>query len=267
MHKTLLTALLLAATPVLAADKSNRIIDSPKVVLDDPYRTGMLGYLQKEILGDPTDIALDPRVKVMAPHAAEDSFHVPITVDAREIGEVERIALFVDYGPIPHILDYYPGEAEPWLSLRFKIDQATPVRAAVQTKDGAWYLGGTAIDAAGGGCAAPAAAYASDDWEERLGKVRARMWPNSGRVRVIVDHPMDTGLADGIPVFTIQALDFKGLDGKKMARIELYEPVNEDPTFSLRFAEGALTAPMQVSGRDNNGNEIEATIPYNGAIR
>lgn len=255
-----LIAAILLATPA-------RALDDPKVVLDDPYRTGMLGYLQRELLGDPAAIEFDSRVKVMAPHSAEDSFHVPVTVDARGIEDVERIALFVDYGPIPHILDFYPGDAEPWLAFRFKIDQSTPVRAAVMTTDGKWHVGGTVVDAAGGGCAAPAMAYASDDWEEKLGDVRARMWSRTGRVRVIVDHPMDTGLADGIPVFTIKALDFSDTDGARVARIELHEPVDEDPAFSLRFAEGALTGPLTVSGRDNNGNEIEATIPYDGAIR
>lgn len=264
MSKFPVLAALIAAT-LLATPA--RALDDPKVVLDDPYRTGMLGYLQRELLGDPAAIEFDSRVKVMAPHSAEDSFHVPVTVDARGIEDVERIALFVDYGPIPHILDFYPGDAEPWLAFRFKIDQSTPVRAAVMTGDGKWHVGGTVVDAAGGGCAAPAMAYASDDWEEKLGDVRARMWSRTGRVRVIVDHPMDTGLADGIPVFTIKALDFSDTDGARVARIELHEPVDEDPAFSLRFAEGALTGPLIVSGRDNNGNEIEATIPYDGAIR
>lgn len=255
-----LTISVALSLPAIARDKV-------KVDLDDPFKTGMLAYMQKEIMGDPDRVAFDERVRVMAPDAAEDSFHVPVTVDARGIENVERIALFVDYGPIPHILDYYPGEAQPWLSLRFKIDQATPVRAAVMTKDGAWHLGGTEIDAAGGGCAAPAAAYALGDWEEHLGEVRARMWSQTGRVRVIVDHPMDTGLADGIPVFIVQNLDFENAEGKHLARIALREPVNEDPTFSLRFAEGALQGPLRVTGRDNNGNEIDATIPYDGAIR
>ena len=256
-----------AAMAALLCTSAAHALDDPQTPLDDPYKTGMLSYLQVKLLGDPKDIAFDERVKVSAPGSAEDSFHVPVTVDARGIEDVERIALFVDYGPIPHILDFYPGEAEPYLSFRFKIDQATPVRAAVQTKDGAWHLGGTKIDAAGGGCSAPAAAYALGDWEEHLGEVRARMWSNTGRVRVIVDHPMDTGLADGIPIFIVQNLDFKDAEGNKLARIELREPVNEDPTFSLRFAEGALQGPLQVSGRDNNGNEIEATIPYDGAVR
>lgn len=239
-------------------------LDDPKVTLVDPYDSGMLDYHQMRILGDPDRIALDPRVKVTGPASAEDSLHVPLMVDARGVPDVRRIVVFVDYGPIPKILEYLPGDAEPALSFRFKIDQSTPVRAAVETADGSWLLGSTQIDAAGGGCTAPAAAYASDDWEERLGDVRARIWPETGRVRVAVDHPMDTGLADGIPVFIIEHLTLSDADGAERAKVVLYEPVEEDPRFTFHFAPDRLTGPLRLTGRDNNGNLIDAEIPFAG---
>lgn len=253
-----------AASAFLAAAVPARALDDPKVALDDPYRSGMLDFHQINILGDPERIALDPRVRVSGPRSAEDSLHVPLMVDARGVPDVRRIVVFVDYGPIPKILEFYPGDAEPALSFRFKIDQSTPVRAAVETTDGAWLVGSTRIDAAGGGCTSPAAAYASDDWEERLGDVRARIWPESGRVRLAVSHPMDTGLADGIPVFIIEHLRLSDPDGRERAKLVLFEPVEEDPHFGLHFAEGALAGPLRLSGRDNNGNEIEAEIPFAG---
>lgn len=228
--------------------------------LVDPYNSGMLSYQQKEFWGDPKDIRLDDRVIVTAPQSAEDSFHVPVMVDATAIPDVKRIVLSVDYGPIPKILTYYPEAAEPKFAFRFKIDQGTPIRAAVETHSGSWHIGGTVIDAAGGGCAAPAAAYANADWDEHLGEVRGRIWPETGRVRMIVDHPMDTGLADGIPVFIIKNLAISTPDGTRLARIEMHEPVNEDPALSLFFAGNTLGDALRVHGRDNNGNEIDATI-------
>jgi len=249
--------MLLAALPA-------RALDAPKAPLDDPFRTGMLGYHQIAILGDPERIAFDPRVVVDAPAYAEDSLHVPVMIDASAIPGVRRIVAFVDYGPIPRILEFRPGAAEARLSFRFKIDQSTPIRAAVQTADGSWLLGGAKIDAAGGGCTTPAAAYASDDWEARLGAVRARVWPQTGRVRLRVDHPMDTGLADGIPVFIIQRLALSDAQGGELAALDLYEPVEEDPAFSFDFAQGVLTGPLTLAGRDNNGNAIAATIPVGG---
>jgi len=252
-------ALMMAATPAMAAsDKLNSDLKTP---LADPFDTGMWNYQQKRLLGDPEKIKFDDRVKVFAPHSAEDAFEVPVKVDATGIPDVEKILVSVDYGPIPKILTYYPKEAEPKFSFRFKIDQATPVRVSVQTKDGAWHIGGTHIDAMGGGCTAPALAYASDDWEEKLGEVRGRMWAKTGRVRVIVDHPMDTGLADGIPVFIVEDIKLQGPGNREMARVELHEPVDEDPAFTFHFPKDTLTDSIRVVGRDNNGNEIDATIP------
>lgn len=235
-------------------------LDDPQTRLVDPMRSANWDYHQIEILGDPKKISFDDRVKVSAPAFAEDSFHVPVLIDASELANVTEIVVFVDYGPIPKILTYRPGKAAAKLSFRFKIDQSTPVRAAVQTSDGAWHVGSALIDAAGGGCTAPAVAYASDDWEEKLGEVHGQIWPDSGRLRMVVDHPMDTGLADGIPIFIIEDLNVATMEGEALASLELYEPINEDPAFTLYFGEDQLADQVRVTGRDNNGNPIEAVL-------
>lgn len=233
--------------------------------LDDPMKSGMWDYHQKALLGDPETIRFDSRVQVVGPDTAEDSLNVPLLVDARGIADVERIVISADYGPIPHILTYFPGQAEPRIALRFKIDQATAIRASVRTTDGAWHVGSTYIDAAGGGCTAPAHAYASDDWEEKLGEVHGQIFAASGRARLIVDHPMDTGLADGIPVFVIQTLTLADPAGAELARIELHEPVNEDPAFTFYFDPARLPQALHVAGRDNNGNRIEGVLSRGGS--
>ncbi len=235
-------------------------LDDPVTRLDDPMGSGMWDYHQVRLLGDPADIRFDDRVILRAPATAEDSLNVPLLVDATGIDNVRRILVFADYGPIPHVLTYYPEQAQPRIGLRFKIDQGTAMRAAVETHAGQWFVGSTYIDAAGGGCTAPAHAYASDDWEEKLGEIHGRLWAASGRARVIVDHPMDTGLADGIPVFIIEELQLETEDGTVMARLELFEPVNEDPAFSLYFEPGTLPASLRVTGRDNNGNRIRGVL-------
>lgn len=254
----MLRAIIVTAT--LGLGSAAAALDDPVTKLDDPMRSGMWDYHQVQLLGDPERIQFDDRVVVRAPLSAEDSLNVPLLVDASGIENVKRIVVSADYGPIPHILTYYPETAEPKLSLRFKIDQATAIRASVETQDGSWYVGGTYIDAAGGGCTAPAHAYASDDWEEKLGEIHGQIWAASGRARVIVDHPMDTGLAGDIPVFIIKHLNFETEEGALMARIELHEPVNEDPSFSLYFEPGALPPALMVRGRDNNGNRFEGVL-------
>jgi len=241
--------------------------DDVQTPLVDPLASGMWSYHQKELLDDPAQIRFDDRVIVQGPVSAEDTVNVPLLVDATALGDVDQIVISADYGPIPHILTYFPGTAQPKIALRFKIDQATAIRASVRTTDGAWHVGSTYIDAAGGGCTAASHAYASDDWEEQLGIIHGQVWADSGRARLIVDHPMDTGLADGIPVFIIQNLDITDTDGTRLAQLELHEPVNEDPAFTLYFDPAATPQAMKISGRDNNGNEIDGLISvagYNG---
>lgn len=251
-------AVALVATPCLA-------LDDPQTPLQDPYRTGMLGYHQVEMLGDPARIALDPRVRVTAPSHALDSLQVPAMIDATAVEGVVRIVAFVDYGPIPKILEFRPGAAEPKLAFSFKIDQATPLRAAVELEDGSWLIGGTQIDAMGGGCSAPAEAYASDDWEERLMQVHARMWPDTGRLVAQIDHPMDTGLSfSGTPAFYIEELTFTAQSGAELARIEVFEPVSEDPRFTLFAPPHLATAPVRMAGRDTDGYTVTADIAPSG---
>ena len=249
----ILAVLAMMATPAMA-------LDEPQTPLDDPFRSGMWSYHQVELLGDPADIRFDDRVVVTAPDFAEDAFHVPVIVDASQIPDVKRIMLSVDYGPVPRILNYYPEDAEAKIAFRFKIDQSTPVRAAVETHSGSWHIGGVEISAAGGGCTAPAAAYANADWEEHLGEVHGRIWPDKGRLRMVVSHPMDTGLADGIPIFIIEELKVSSPEGQALGRIEMFEPVNEDPALTLYFDDATLGDHVLVAGRDNNGNEIEAVL-------
>ncbi len=251
---------ILACLSVTALASGALALDDPRTKLKDPMKSGMWDYHQVQLLGDPEAIQFDDRVVVRGPTSAEDSLNVPLLVDASGINNVKRIVVSADYGPIPHILTYYPEQAEAKIGLRFKIDQATAIRASVETHDGQWFVGSTYIDAAGGGCTAPAHAYASDDWEEKLGEIHGRLWAASGRARVIVDHPMDTGLSGDIPVFIIQNLTFESEAGDLMARLELFEPVNEDPAFSLYFEPGTVGGVLHVSGRDNNGNRIKGVL-------
>ncbi|MEO0386086.1 MAG: quinoprotein dehydrogenase-associated SoxYZ-like carrier, partial [Pseudomonadota bacterium] len=222
-------------------------LDGPLTPLQDPMDTGMWDYHQIEVLGDPANIRFDDRVKVFVPASAEDSTAVPVLVDATAVPGVRRIMIIADYGPFPHLMSYYPETAEAKIALRTKIDQATVIRAAVETESGAWLIGSAHVDAAGGGCTAPAHAYADADWEEKLGNIHGRIWPDTGRARMIIDHPMDTGLAHNIPVFIVEELNFAGPDGGAVARIELHEPISEDPSFSLFFEPGTMPAVLDVT--------------------
>lgn len=226
----------------------------------DPLRSVQWNDMERLFLAGKTYV-FDSRVKVEAPETAEDPLNVPITVDASALPDVKEVLVFADFNPIFEILRFHPDAIPPFISFRAKLQQTTPVRAAARTGDGVWHVGGRLVNTIGGGCTAPSFGSASPEWQQRLNQVSSRVWtegPMSGRVRLRIIHPMDTGLVAGIPPFYLETLVFRDETGKPMARLELFQPVSENPVFTLNRGrtEGALLA----EGRDNNGNKLNARI-------
>ncbi|MEO8808365.1 MAG: quinoprotein dehydrogenase-associated SoxYZ-like carrier [Burkholderiaceae bacterium] len=233
----------------------------------DPFGSYQWPDLKREFLGSGS-VEFDARVKVLAPAFAEDPMNVPITVSADGLRDVELITVLVDRNPIRKVLEYFPLVSLARVSFRFKLEQASPVRAAVKTRDGVWHVGGVLVDSAGGGCTAAGETRRDGSWARTLGELNARVFPHSvpvagadtgTRVRLRVMHPMDTGLVGGIPAFYVNHLSLRDASGRELMRINTFEPVSENPVFSFDFAtrpEGRL----QLVGTDNNGNRIGGPV-------
>jgi len=226
----------------------------------DPLASARWGEMEKTFL-EGAPVLFDPRVKVVAPSTAENPMQVPVTVDATALGKVVEVVVFADFNPIVQVLRFFPEAAPAYLGFRVKLQQSTPVRAAVRTADGVWHVGGTWVNTVGGGCTAPSAAGASTAWQQRLNEVSGRQWsegPNAGRVRLRIVHPMDTGLVAGTPAFHLEEIQFRDAAGELLMRLQTYEPVSENPVFTLN--RGAIAGPVEASGRDNNGNAFKARV-------
>lgn len=210
-----------------------------------------------------TPIVFDPAVRVAMPQIAENQHVFPVQVDARALTGVERIVVLIDLNPIPVAVDFAPGRAAPWLALRIKLDQRTPVRAAVLCGDGRWHVHGQWIDAAGGGCSAPPVSRARGDWADHLGELRGAAFATAEgtRLRFAVRHPMDTGLVENIPAYHIDAIRLSAGDAE-LARIAVAAAVAEDPAFTLLLP--AASGPVRLDLRDTNGREFGAVVPAPG---
>lgn len=230
----------------------------------DPLASVMWADMKAKFFSD-ARVEFDERVKVMLPTVVENQAQVPVTADARALGPVVKLVVFADLNPIQHVLTLTPREAEPFVAFRMKVEQATPVRAAALTSDGVWHVGGAYLDAAGGGCSAPATARKDADWSETVGQTQGRLWREAGgatRVRVRIRHPMDTGLAkDNTPAFFIERLEMKGAKGATLAELEMFEPLSEDPTLTFLVRLPATETGIAVDGRDNNGTHYRSLIP------
>lgn len=244
-------AALLAASISLGAQASQ----------SDPLESPLWDYMRQLFIGD-APYVFDDKVSVDVPEFAEDPTQVPITVNASALsGNIQKIVTWADLNPIQHIFTYYPHpDIVPRVSLRIKVQQGSAVRAAVLTKDGVWHIGGSYLDAAGGGCTTASVGNANPYWESHLGETKSRFFPREegGRYKFKIVHPMDTGLVDAIPEFYIEQVVVKSESGQDLAKMELSQPVSENPviTFDVRNKQSKYSVWM----RDNGGNEFETAL-------
>jgi sulfur-oxidizing protein SoxY len=226
----------------------------------DPLQSVMWEYHHKGLLGGEPYV-FDERVRVQVPPFAEDARQVPVHIDARALGdEVVRIEAWADLNPIPRVFSFVPGaQVLPLVAIRIRVEQATPIRAAVLTRDGLWHVGSAKVDAAGGGCTAPSVVRAQPGWEDRLGTIVGKRFErgDSSRLRLQVSHPMDNGLVGGIPEFFLNQAQLRDTAGNVLATLELYPAVSENPTLSLEVKD---RQGARLWLRDNNGNEFEAAL-------
>lgn len=250
---TLIAALAALAAPALAHAAPLPATSLPTNSLPaDPLQSPMWEFHARRLFGT-QPVVFDARVQVRIPQIAENQRAFPVTVDARALGDVRRIVLFADLNPIPVAVDYTPSAAAPFLATRIKLDQRTPVRAAVQTGDGTWHIGGSWIDAAGGGCSAPPVSRVKGDWADHLGETRAAAWRESGgqtRLRLTFRHPMDTGLVENIAAYNIERLTIRNADGAVLGQMQVNGSVAEDPAFTVLVNNG---------GANNDGGAISFT--------
>ena len=97
-------------------------------------------------------------------------------------------------------------------------------------------------------------------------KMRATLGAGYTEVRVLMAHPMETGLRKGpdgklVPMHFIQNISVK-VNGKTVVDSEVSQAVSRNPVFSFRLKGGAKGDRIEVSWLDNVGetNKTEATV-------
>lgn len=245
---------------------SGQAVPADELTGGDPLGSMQWPTLRSQYLGD-APMQFSDAVLVRGPAFADDAMNVPMLVDARALarvgGGVARLQVVVDRNPLRNVLTFTPHKALPMLAFRIRMEQASPVRAMVQTRDGRWHVGSTWVKASGGGCTVPGITRADGSWVKSLNQVQTKFFYNpvdgSRRLRLRVMHPMDTGLVSGIPAFHVEDLRMVDAVGEVWWTLELNEPVSENPLITFELpAQGGQG--FRVLGRDNNGNRIDAEV-------
>ncbi|UYG02787.1 quinoprotein dehydrogenase-associated SoxYZ-like carrier [Halomonas sp. LR3S48] len=232
-------------------------------VPDDPFHSPMWRYNLERYLGSDIEVRHDERIDLQVPAFAEDSAQVPLTLDlSRFPHRPRRIVTWVDLNPVPHLFSYDPGELPlRVISLNFRVQQATTVRAAVQDEAGTWHVASAHVDAAGGGCTAPSLTAANPDWERSFGTIHGRAFPRGDHLRykTHVMHPMDSGMVGNVPAFFIDRVELRGAgETSPLLSLTLSESAAENPMFVFELPQPP-SAPL-LWMRDNNGNVFERRL-------
>lgn len=97
-------------------------------------------------------------------------------------------------------------------------------------------------------------------------KMRATLGQGFTEIRVLMTHPMETGLRkdpDGkiVPLHFIQNIEVK-VNGKVVVQSQVSQAVSRNPVFTFRVKGGAKGDKVQVSWLDNKGetNSTEAAV-------
>ena len=155
----------------------------------------------------------------------------PITGDAKKGEE-----LVADRNPVRHILTFEPLGSLPVLAFRFKLEQASPLRALVRTRDGRWHVGQTWVQASGGGCTVPGQTRSDGSWSRTLGQVQARFFLN------VIDGSRRLRLQPVILFRQPRPLDFGDqqlLDLARLTRPEEQQQLEKSPVTPEKGVVGA----------------------------
>lgn len=241
--------------------------DLAKLSEGDKYESLAWPQLKKEFLKG-KKVIFDDRIKVTGPEFAEDAMNVPVKFDASQLekvgGGIDQIIVLVDRNPIKKVLAFEPNKVKAILSFRFKLEQSSPVRVAVLTKDNVWHVGQTWVEATGGGCTVNGASRNDGSWSRTLNQVSTRYFiaknGDNIRLRTRVMHPMDTGLVAGVPAFHLEDLVLVDSQNNTWMRLQTFEPVSENPLFSFDLPSNAPVERLRLVGRDNNGNKLNTQV-------
>lgn len=226
----------------------------------DPLDSPLWPSMAERFLGERRAV-FDDAVQVRLPPVTEDQTQVPVTVDARALGRADELLVIADLNPFPLTLRLETPAAQPFVAFRMKIEQGTPIRAAVRKGD-VWHVGGRNLDAAGGGCSVPPVVEKKVDWKS-LGETRARIWSEADglRLRLRMTHPMDTGMLANIPLFLVEDLSVADAAGTVLARLTLQEPVADNPTLTLLPDRPAAGDALILRARNTNGAVFTVRVP------
>ena len=265
-----------------AAELSEEMTSSPTAKWDTPTSKSLE---QAKVLLDPAlsenwaqvrddyaitgEVVFDDDIKVIMQDFVEEPHEVSLVVKIPEnLQRMQEFVLLIENNPIQKAYHMYPHRPIETVGMNIRLEDDSPVRAALKDETGKWHVGSKMVFVKSpGGCSLP-----SCDPETQIcltgeiGKIRISQFNREGgawRVKTKITHPMDTGFVvddngEVVPAYYIDRVDFSDENGA-IAEIETYAALSTNPVIMLDLPTRGQN--IRINVRDVKGLQFEAMDP------
>ena len=214
-------------------------------------------------------IIFDDEIKVIMQDFVEEPHEVSLVVKIPDyLQSMQEFVLLIENNPIQKATHMYPHRPIEAVGMNIRLENDSPVRAALKDETGKWHVGSKMVFVKSpGGCSLP-----SCDPETQIcltgeiGKILISQFNREAgawRVKTKITHPMDTGFVvddDGevVPAYYIDRIDFSDENGP-IAEIETYAALSTNPIIMLDLPTRGQN--IRINVRDVKGLQFEAMEP------
>ena len=230
----------------------------------DPQNSDMWDYLQISLLGENSKVSFVEDVKVIMQDHVEEPHEVPLIVKLpNRLHNFQKLILIIENNPIQQVIALTPFKPIEALGMNVRLEDDSPVRAAILDNYGVWNIGSKMVFVSSpGGCSSPSCDPTVEVCEQGVvGKIAVKQYVREGdaeRIKLKITHPMETGFVtnldgDLIPEYYVNRIHVDDINGP-IADIATYAALSSDPVILLDLPEKGQSIRVHV--KDSQGLEF-----------
>lgn len=189
---------------------------------------------------------IEGAIELDVPLVTQEGGSVPVTVvvsrPMREDDFVAALYLFASGNPSPELLEvrFGPQAGRAFLSTRIRLDRSQTVVALARTSRGEWLAATRDVRVTVSGCLTRASGAGDDAMQTRVRAPERLGAGETGEVRTMILHPMETGLrkdeqGNAIPARIIRSFRAE-FEGETVLEARLYRAIAANPFLHFAIA-------------------------------
>ena len=230
----------------------------------NPNNSDIWSELQDNFLGKDINVLFVDDIKLIMQDYIEEAHKVPLIVTLpKRLHNFKNFILIIENNPIQQAMSIKPYRSIEALGMNIRLEDDSPVRAAVLGDNGVWYIGSKmAFVASAGGCSTPACDPSVEVCETgTIGKIAIKQYEREAgaeRIKLKITHPMETGFVTDlqgeiIPEYFVKNIHVDDNEGP-IADITTFAALSSDPIILLDLPKKGQS--VQIHVKDSLGLEF-----------